>query len=406
MARKITGTRLMKNGTRQIYVFIERRKRNGKTERVSKTEITTLTRASDIEARRKEMRSELLAEIAAAKNKLAAQELLLIEYLDKWLAEICTGKLAVRTLSDYKYHIKHYLAPYLNKNNPDLLLKDVSPMLLHDLFVWMKKRGKNYAVSKMKQILSAACTNAVLWGILKYNPVAGVRIELPEKKVRKILSPDDARRFLRFCDSLPLELCLMTGLRPSELVALSWTDIDFQTNKIRVAQSLVRTDGGGYQFKQPKSKNSIRAISISETLAEKLKLHKKKQLNLIAYRKEKNYLFENLGLVFCSRFGTPLHIHNLNTRELKKILELAGLPSDISLYSLRHSMCSLLLGSGANLKDVSERMGHADVRITLKTYTHSLPEADKKLTDLFSRIIDEKEIIPGSGIIEVSGKAN
>lgn len=400
MARKITGTRILKNGSRQIYVFTERRTRNGRLERKSKTEITTLSKSADIEARRREMREELLAELQAGKNDAAAKDLLLIEYLDKWLAEVCAGKLAVRTLSDYKYHIKNFLVPFLNEKNPDLLLKDLSPVILHDLFIFMKKCGKNYAARKMKQVLSSACSNAVRWGLLRANPVSSLRVELPPKKEKKILSPLEAARFLAACAYLPIEVYLRTGLRPSELVALRWSDIDFAQNRIFIRQSLVRPAGGGFAFKEPKSSKSIRKISITENLAEKLRQHEKEQIKLINYRKRKNYKFENYGLVFCSRFGSPLHIHNLNLRDLKGILKKANLPLDISLYSLRHSIASILLAGNANLKDVQELLGHSNPTVTLNNYIHSMPDAQVELTNRFTRIIDE------SGVIEVEGKAN
>jgi integrase len=59
----------------------------------------------------------------------------------------------------------------------------------------------------------------------------------------------------------------------------------------------------------------------------------------------------------------------------KEILKKAGLSEDFMPYSLRHTHASLLLADGASIKDVSERLGHADASVTLRVYAHTLPNA-------------------------------
>lgn len=392
MARQIKGTRI-RNGRRQIYVFLERTV-NGKKKRFWKTEYTDLGSSKEIEVRRiilrSELRKELKEKFSPERRSLAIDKnVILAVYLEKWLLEVCEPRLAYRTFEDYKSHIKKYLVPFLTETEPDLRLKDLSPLKLHDLFSFMRSAGKSYAVQKMKQVLSSACSNAVNWELLEYNPVRKAKIEILEPAQRKILSPLDAQKFLSVCDDLIIETYLLTGLRPSELAALRWKDIDLKNNKISVVQSLVRKRGGGFEFKQPKTKRSIRKIAVSVHLAEKLKLHKKAQINLINYRKKKNYLFENLDLVFCSRYGSPLHINNLNKRNLKRILSAAGLSEQISLYSLRHSIASLLLADGANVKDVQELLGHSSPSFTLNKYIHSMPDSQSELANRFQKIVGE-----------------
>ena len=295
MARQIKGTRI-RTGRRQIYVFLERTV-NGKKKRFWKTEYTDLGSSKEIEVRRiilrSELRKELKEKFSPERRSLAIDKnVILAVYLEKWLLEVCEPRLAYRTFEDYKSHIKKYLVPFLTETEPDLRLKDLSPLKLHDLFSFMRSAGKSYAVQKMKQVLSSACSNAVNWELLEYNPVRKAKIEILEPAQRKILSPLDAQKFLSVCDDLIIETYLLTGLRPSELAALRWKDIDLKNNKISVVQSLVRKRGGGFEFKQPKTKRSIRKIAVSVHLAEKLKLHKKAQINLINYRKKKNYLLK------------------------------------------------------------------------------------------------------------------
>ena len=76
-------------------------------------------------------------------------------------------------------------------------------------------------------------------------------------------------------------------------------------------------------------------------------------------------------LVFCRPDGTPLHPEQL----LKRFQRLArehGLPV-ISFHGLRHTSATLALAAGVHPKVVSERLGHADVSLTLNTYSHAIP---------------------------------
>lgn len=388
--RKIKGTTVLPDGTRKIYVFIEKRV-GGKRRRFYKTEITDLTRAKDIEDRRCEMRIELKKRLSP-KPKVIDSSILFSAYMDKWLLEVCKPRLAPRTFEDYSKYIVDFLVPFLNEHG-NFPLKDLTPVRIHDLFVWLKSKDKAWALDKMKRILSSAANNAVRWQLLPSNPVSLIKIERKEPEPKKILSPEDARKFLKKCAEseygLALRLMLLTGLRPSEAVALRWKDIDLKNNVLSVRQSVTRTNGGGFVFKEPKSKKSIRKITLPETLIQRLQKHKKEQNKMIRYRKKKNYRFTDYDLIFATRFGTPVSANNLNKRDLKKILKKAKLDESLSLYCLRHSIASLLLADGANVKDVQELLGHATPSFTMNRYVHSIPDAKAKLASRFSKIIED-----------------
>ncbi len=83
-------------------------------------------------------------------------------------------------------------------------------------------------------------------------------------------------------------------------------------------------------------------------------------------------LYQDNGLVFATSVGTPLNPENITKRHLYPVLKRAGLPR-IRFHDLRHTHATLLLLKGENVKVVSERLGHASVAFTLKTYAHVLP---------------------------------
>ena len=91
--------------------------------------------------------------------------------------------------------------------------------------------------------------------------------------------------------------------------------------------------------------------------------------------------------VFCDTQGHPLRKSNVVRRSFKPLLRKTGLP-DIRFHDLRHTAATLLLTQGVHPKIVQERLGHAQISLTLDTYSHVLPsmqkEAAAKLDDLFA----------------------
>jgi integrase len=86
-------------------------------------------------------------------------------------------------------------------------------------------------------------------------------------------------------------------------------------------------------------------------------------------------LREDHGLVFPSEVGTPMSGRNLY-RAFKIRVKRASLPQMLRFHDLRHTCATLLLKQGVNPKFVQELLGHADISLTLNTYSHVLPDMD------------------------------
>ncbi|GMA57296.1 site-specific integrase [Alicyclobacillus sacchari] len=107
-------------------------------------------------------------------------------------------------------------------------------------------------------------------------------------------------------------------------------------------------------------------------------------------QEEKQTLFgddyrTDLDLVCCTDKGTPLYHGNFTAR-WNALIEKAGVPR-IRIHDARHTHASLLLQQGINPKVVAERLGHANVSITLDTYTHLLPGIQERAVDTFANAI-------------------
>lgn len=178
---------------------------------------------------------------------------------------------------------------------------------------------------------------------------------------------------LAAADSLSLYLMILLGaalgLRRGEMAALMWEDIDFDEETVSIGKSRVHTKRKVIE-KAPKSKAGIRTFSVGHDVANALREAKEMYDDLA----EKPG-FHNLGYVVCKENGKPYHPDSM-TQKWERFVDKANLPK-IRLHDLRHSNATAPIAAGVSAKVVQHRLGHADVSITLNTYTHVLPEMDE-----------------------------
>lgn len=162
-------------------------------------------------------------------------------------------------------------------------------------------------------------------------------------------------------------LALATGLRRGELLGLRWKDLDLEGQVLRVRQT-VGALRGAPEFKPPKTRSSRRDVPLPAVMVGLLREHRRRQneerLRLGEY-------WHDHDLVFAAANGNPINPDNVS-RDFVRLVERAGVPW-IRVHDLRHTHVTHALGAGANLKALSESIGHADVGITLRTYTHVMP---------------------------------
>lgn len=298
------------------------------------------------------------------------------EYLDRWLREADTAKQRTRTFNAWA--IGKYVVPYIGS----IKLSKLSGMEIKGLYYKLSGIGlASSTIRRINAILSVAFGQAVEWKLLSHNPAKGTKLAKDYGKKKQVFGPNEARRFLEqaLMDrySALWQLALETGMRPGEYLGLKWSDIDFTNGTILVHQSLVWHKNGQWELASPKTETSNRQIILSSEMLESLISHKQQQ---DSERKAASNDWEEYGLVFTTVRGTPIRAENLKKRHFKPILKAAGL-EDMRLYDLRHSTATILIAAGVPLKVVSERLGHADVSLTLRTYVHVLPSMQAQATD-------------------------
>lgn len=157
----------------------------------------------------------------------------------------------------------------------------------------------------------------------------------------------------------------LTGMRAGEILALKTSDLDFTNHTIRVDES---SDDNTRKLRQPKTQNSVALLPMPSQLEAALRC----------------YLSEiwrpnPAGLLFSNRKGThPLWRDNVVKYGLKPILKALKIPShNTGLHAFRHGLATELAQRAVPLPDLQKQMRHADVRTTLRIYSHSIPATQR-----------------------------
>lgn len=285
--------------------------------------------------------------------------------------------------------LKNNVKPFFR----DTLLEDVTPHMLqsfmNNLFL---KYAKSTATNKTA-IVKSVLNEAYRLREIQDNPCNFVKIpsytkESDINKVKEPFSREEVKDFMeklegRFFE-VHLLLMLLGGLRSEEVCGLKWEDIDFDNSTISIKRVLIYSKSKFF-FKDPKTKGSIRTISIPDVLLSKLKKLKIKH-NKLKLEKTLNLRDEFEGLVCLNSNLEPIHSQRLwqNFSDFCKNYNIRR----IRLYDLRHTHATLLVLAGTDFKTISHRLGHEDIKITLNRYSHVLKEMDHKASEDISKTLN------------------
>ena len=281
----------------------------------------------------------------------------------KWLAEIQKSK---KHSTYVKYKIIY--ETHLQKNIGELSVTELNGETLRTFF----ERKISYSISDslqksiscvLNQIIRYASTHYSI-NLAKY-PTNNYHTE---KKPLEILNPVQQARLLRCLyenmdrTKMGIVVCISTGLRLGEICALKWEDIDMDGKFLRVNTTVQRIAVDNAPTKTillegtPKSIFSKREIPLSDEVI--------RLLWLFYYHSEKYVIGKN----------RPMEPRTYQNR-FRKYLAEAGI-EERSFHILRHTFATNCIANGADIKSLSELLGHSDVKITLNRYVH--PDMETK----------------------------
>lgn len=230
-------------------------------------------------------------------------------------------------------------------------------------------------VVHIRTTLNTALRQAINDRLLSWNPLSSVKRPKVHRRIFTQLTPEQARSFLTAAENFRLgaafAIGLSLGLRKGEVLALRWSDVDFQAQTLRVEQTIQRVRSkfsgtAGFLIAEPKTERSRRTLVLPAMLIPLLRRHRARQAqeHLAAGAD-----WHNTGdLIFTTPHDRPVE-HGDVQAEFKATLAAAGLP-DIRLHDLRHALATFLIAQGLPLRLVMEVLGHSTIALTANTYGH------------------------------------
>lgn len=271
---------------------------------------------------------------------------------------------SLNTVESYKRDVTQYIS-YLDGTGVTDISSTTKTTVLSYLLYLQKEGRASSTVSRTLASLRSYYLFMMQNGVVKSNPTSNLEAPHVEKKIPKILSGEEVELLLeqpKNCDNkgirdkAMLELLYATGIRVSELINLDVSDVN-------VPMSFVRCKGGKKERIIPMGHQAKNAL---ENYINNVRKYMVKDENETA-------LFVNCSGARLSRQGF--------WKLIKYYQHIAGIETDITPHTLRHSFAAHLLENGADLHSIQEMMGHADISST-QVYSRMM---NSKIKDVYAK---------------------
>jgi integrase len=350
--------------------------------------------------KRKKDAERWATEITSQKHKgfVATTEsnILFKDYLvDKWFYEYKVHIISMNTKNDYISRMNTHIIPMLGNYK----LTELKTSIMQDFYNHLINQKKIKAVSAKKVM-------DIITGCLKYAKTNKLIYELPtdiqkqklEKPKIKYWTKKEVNFFLSEIKDnylyTPIFIDVLTGLRIGELCGLRWCDVDLKKGTITINNQLVHDKRlKVLMLADLKTSSSYRVISIPKILINHLtELKENRKANDLDYvvldKTSQRYTPRSLSMNFTKKVTKyTKSIEDMKTEKIKISKDYVQL-KQISFHGLRHTHATILISSGENIKVVSERLGHTDIRMTLNTYTHVMENMRSKTANLLDDIFE------------------
>jgi integrase len=311
------------------------------------------------------------------------EKVTLAEYLAHWLRGVDVGAGAYH---QYEAYVRRFIIPTIGK----IRLCDLKPSQLEEAKrTWSATPRSNgegaisaRTVRHIWATLSIALNRAKKQRVIMFNPCEVVDAPRFERREMRSLDAATAERYVRAFSEDPdigaaIVLAIGSGLRRGELLALRWSDIDLDSETLRVTRAMERAVIHDkvdpkkviveIRFKEPKTQSSRRTVPLPSFAVERLRRHRREQKDryerLAIWRTNDSLVFDREGEPWCPNTFGLWYV---------RLVERFKLPR-VRLHDLRHSYASLMLANGVDLKTVSMALGHSTIRITADIYAHVTP---------------------------------
>ncbi|MFV0527676.1 MAG: tyrosine-type recombinase/integrase [Lachnospiraceae bacterium] len=355
------------------------------------------------------------------------------EFYDKWIVEYAEKRLESKTVATYRHLATIHIIPEIG----NLKLAKVQPRRLNSLYNFLleqRKDGKpggysQKTVEHIHELISSIMGTALKWNIISQNPCTRVSPTRQSnyKDKLKYFTVEQAISFLQMIErpyyiaikaharvddtgkpykvaeykekhTLPLQMQLLfklaihTGMRRGELVALEWSDIDFDECTIDITKSAALVNG--VQFvKVTKTKGSVRLLAVPGNIIALAREVRTEQREL---RISLGSAWEGENNVFIQKSGKQMYL-DTPYRTFRKMLliynsncksEADKLPL-IPFHGLRHTSATIMLTENVDVRTVAGRLGHNRSSTTTDIYGHFLQRADQRASLVLEKALSQ-----------------
>ena len=273
-------------------------------------------------------------------------------------------------------NVKNRLEPFFKGKR----IKDITPKMVSD---WVENLDYSY---KSKSWILSFLSSLYKYGE-KYFDIKNImpKVDRPRNleapKEMLIWSPQEFSQMISCVENRTVALYLQTlyiaGCRRGEGGALTWQDVDFNAQTIRINKSVTnKTKEGAYKVTTPKNKGSVRVISMPSFYFNELKEYMTDQKSMLG-NEWRDDLFVFGGI-------RPLPTSTVD-RAFNMAIQEAGVKK-IRIHDLRHSCASLLISQNISVVAVSKRLGHNNIEQTLNTYSHLMPDDQLKIKSALNEL--------------------
>jgi len=327
------------------------------------------------------------------------------EFAQIWREKYAPGLYSPRTLVNYLDRLDSHVIPYFEK----FFLDDIKPLHVLNFKKYLekpeaRKDGREGPLSPSSQlfifkVLVAVLDGAVGLKLLKENPAKSVPPPKVPKTRKNAYGDEEAVRAILAMLQLPTVWrlyffgAMMGGFRRGELLALEWSDVDFENNRILIARSISWTEKGNPIIKGTKE-DTAEWVDMPVWYMRELEAFKKQWDAEKEAIPEDEWQGEDREFVFHNGYGKPYY-HDTPTHTWRKFLKRNGL-RHIRLHDLRHTTATLLAEDGVDLKLIQERLRHAKYETTADFYTHVTKKASRGVANRLEKF-DPLKLVASMG---------
>ena len=296
-------------------------------------------------------------------------------WLDEWFCNYIRPSSKRKTCERYSEIIEKRLKVKLGEYE----LNELTPLILQRYITELiesgnMKTGKGLAANSVNGIITVIQNSLKLaYALGTIKEYAADKIRRPKTKEKEVtcFTLSEQKKIERAALAgkktkwLGIVVCLYTGLRIGELLALEWKDVDFQKGVLTVSKSRHegKDENGRYAHivESPKTVSSRRCIPLPKQILCELRMLKRKSRSV--------YVISN------GESSIPVRSYQ---RSFERLLKKLDIPHK-GFHALRHTFATRALECGMDVKMLSELLGHKDPAVTLRRYVHSLMEQKKEM---------------------------